>query len=365
MIETINNLKNNRMKTGIPASEVMSEHILRMKKSLGSLNTRNIKASEPLRIGMRDIRESDKRGKWWLIGASYNDVVIDAQEDGVALEDGISQDPDEFLSAQDASTNLLQMAREQRMNTDVRRLIFVAIVSASDYNDAFQRLMKLRLKKSQELEIPKVIIHCGGAEKVYNPYYTLLARRVCSDRKLKMAFQFSLWDLFKRMGEGTDDDHNENEGEDEKLGLKSIVNLAKMFGTLIAEGGLSLTILKVGGSFSPSPLIRRIYLMVFKTLEFAYLQPKTRIFVELLLVTLILRLQKGAKDSRDETSVLEIFMQARGNPEMAKGLQYFLKKTVSKTDVAGTKADKETVRWGCRAARDALEVAISSRAVGS
>lgn len=48
---------------------------------------------------------------------------------------------------------------------------------------------------------------------------------------------------------------------------------------------------------------------------------------------------------------------------MAKGLQYFLRKVVSKTDIAGTEADKETVKWGCKVARDALDVAVSSQMV--
>ncbi|KAI4136316.1 MAG: hypothetical protein LQ341_005690, partial [Variospora aurantia] len=341
MVETITNLKNNRIKTGVAASEVMAEHTVRMKKALGSLNTRNIKASEPLGIGLRDIRESDKRGKWWLIGASYKDTADDARQ--ALPEDRLLHGVGDSIMAQDAGDNLLQMAREQRMNTDVRRSIFVGIMSATDYNDAFQRLMKLRLKKSQELEIPKVIVHCAAAETAYNPYYTLLARRVCSDRKLKKAFQFSLWDVFKRTGDGMDKGADEAEDDDEKLGMKSIVNLARMFGALIAEGGMSLNVLKV--------------------LNFAYLQPKTSLFVELLNITIILHSQKGVRDSRDEKSVSAIFLQATDSTEMAKGLQYFLRKVVSKTDIAGTEADKETVKWGCKVARDALDVAISSQMV--
>ncbi|KAI4097094.1 MAG: hypothetical protein LQ344_000503 [Seirophora lacunosa] len=342
MVETITNLKNNRMKTGVAASELMAEHTVRMKKALGSLNTRNIKASEPLRIGLRDIRESDNRGKWWLIGASYKDTADDVRQ---ALPEGVPPGVGDSILAQDAGDNLLQIAREQRMNTDVRRSIFVGIISAADYNDAFQRLMKLRLKKAQELEIPKVIIHCAAAETAYNPYYTLLARRVCSDRKLKKAFQFSLWDLFKRMGDGVDEDADEGENDDEKLGMRSTVNLARMFGTLIAEAGMSLNVLKV--------------------LNLAYLQPKISLFVELLSITVILHSQKGVQGSRDEKSISEIFLHATDSPEKAKGLQYFLKKVVGKTDIAGTEADRETVKWGCKVARDALDVAISSQIVKS
>ena len=249
MIETINNLKNNRMKTSIATSTIASEHTIRMKKTLGTLNTRTVRASEPLRIGLKDLRESNKRGKWWLVGASYKDESPDqrAETKQNKKSTSISQDPG-FIDS--TSTDLVQLAREQRMNTDVRRSIFIAIMSATDYKDAYLRLQKLRLKKAQELEIPKVIIHCAGAEEVYNPFYSLIARRVCSERKLKMAFQFSLWDLFRRMGEGKNDGSDGSDDSDDSdgdaLSLRSLVNLAKLFGVLIAEGGLKISVLKVG-----------------------------------------------------------------------------------------------------------------------
>ena len=244
MIETINNLKNNRMKTGVTASTITFEHTTRMKKTLGSLNRRTIRASEPLRFGLKDLRQTDKRGKWWLVGASYKD---DHADDAERIEriSSVRGKNDSLVNTNDFAADLIQLAKEQRMNTDIRRSIFVAIMSATDYNDAYVRLMKLRLKKSQEVEIPKVLIHCAGAEKVYNPFYTLLSRRVCSDKKLKMSFQFSLWDLFKQMGEGEEESQDYDEGDEGKLGLRSLVNLARMFGVLIAEGGLGLGVLKV------------------------------------------------------------------------------------------------------------------------
>lgn len=249
MIETISNLKNNRMKTGVAASIVMSEHTTRMKKTLGSLNTRTIRASEPLRIGLKDIRDTDKRGKWWLVGASYKDEDRNSQYlvDPPSKRQLSPHSGDVEMVEQDA-TDLLQLAREQRMNTDVRRSIFVSIMSATDYRDAHLRLLKLRLKRSQELEIPKVLIHCAGAETIYNPYYTLIARKLCTDRKLKMAFQFSLWGLFKRMGEGEegiDEELGQQDEQDDALGMRSVVNLAKLYGILVAEGGLDLGVLKV------------------------------------------------------------------------------------------------------------------------
>ena len=240
------------MKTGIAASTIASEHIIRMKKTLGTLNMRSIRAGEALRIGLKDLRESGKRGKWWLVGASYKAKGQDnAGEEATSKMNVRSKGGStEVMLTVDASTDLVQLAREQRMNTDVRRSIFIAIMSATDYKDAYLRLQKVRLKKAQELEIPKVLIHCAAAERAFNPFYSLLARLLCSDRKLKMAFQFSLWDLFKRMGEGQDGGEDEDTDDDDecssnKLSLRSLVNLAKLYGTLISDGGLMMSVLKV------------------------------------------------------------------------------------------------------------------------
>ncbi|MCJ1392400.1 suppressor of glycerol defect [Xylographa bjoerkii] len=331
MIETINNLKNNRIKTGVAASTITSEHTIRMKKTLGSLNTRNIKASEPLRIGLNDIRNTDKRGKWWLVGASYRDE--DKQEEPTIsqgsnseLQAG-SQDNQEDNSMANGADDLLQLAKQHRMNTDIRRSIFITIMSASDYRDAHLRLLKLRLKKSQELEIPNVLIHCAGAEAIYNPFYTLIARLLCSDRKLKMAFQFALWDLFKRMG-GDEAEVGDGDDEQDNLDTRTIVNLAKMFGALVADGGLTIGVLK--------------------NLNLVYLQTKTRTFVELFLITTILHSQQSHPDHRREKPLLDVFLKLRDYPDLTTGMQYFLKKVVGRTDVASSKQDRSTVKWACK-----------------
>lgn len=241
MIETIENLKNNRMKTGFAASSVTSEHTVRMKKVLASISQGSARSSEPLRITLRDIQNSNKKGRWWLIGASYRDGGANAPNN-IATKSSIQGTSAEDEQDLDAATDLLQLAREQRMNTDVRRSIFVSILSSTDYRDATQRLLKLRLKKAQELEIPKVILRCAGAEKSYNPFYTLISRELCKDHRIRMAFQFCLWDEFKGMEE------DEKELEDDfgdRLDMRALVNLARMFGTLVADSKLGISLFKV------------------------------------------------------------------------------------------------------------------------
>jgi hypothetical protein len=343
MIETINDLKNNRMKTGVAATAMSREHTTRMKKQLGTLSARNLKATEPLRIGLKDIHDTEKKGKWWMVGASWRNDTVDAaviQESTERKQQASDFEEEEFIGEVD----LVQLAREQRMNTDVRRAIFISIMSATDFKDAQIRLSKLNLKKAQETEIPRVIVHCAGSEKTYNPYYTVLARKVCADHKTRKSFQFALWDIFRSLGEkqdGVEELDNEDDSGDTGESLRKLVNQGKLYGTLMGKRALPITSLK--------------------NLNFPYLQPKTKTLVEVLLVTTILESQKGFKE-RNNKALLEVFVEVDQTPEMVTGLQYFLKKVVLKTDIV-EKADKETVKWACRTVVDMLTRVLATTTI--
>ncbi|QDS71623.1 hypothetical protein FKW77_007272 [Venturia effusa] len=348
MIETINNLKNNRQKIGLVNANMAAEHTITMKKMLGSLT----KSSEPLGVGLEDIRGTKKEGKWWLVGASWkNDTAAKQDEDAetsqkVAPNSAANEDETNEL------TDLVLLAKQQGMNTSIRRSIFLSIMSASDYKDAHQRLVKLKLKKTQELEIPRVLIRCAGAEQAYNPYYTLIARRLCGEHKYKWAFQYGLWTLFRRMGEkgdieGEQEGEEDNE-EDGNVDLRMLVNLGRMYGELIGEGGLAITILK--------------------TLDFPTLQSKTKSFLE---ITLLTTLKTATKLSRTKLSrkgktgdataatISSIFAKAKKEPRIVVGLQYFLAKEVDIAEFAETSGEKKALTAGLGIARATLALLAS------
>lgn len=78
--------------------------------------------------------------------------------------------------------------------------------------------------------------------------------------------------------------------------------------------------------------------------------------MEILLVTVIIHSQQSSDKSRNEKTLLDIFLRPKETPEMASGIRYFLKKVVSKSDIAGSRADQAVVKWGCKVACDALLV---------
>ncbi|KAI8303889.1 Suppressor of glycerol defect protein 1 [Colletotrichum sp. SAR11_59] len=338
MIETISDLKNNKLKAGTQDLVILNDHVTRMKKVLGSLDTQKLKATEPLRIGLRDIENADKTGKWWLVGASW--AGVGPSEADVQNTRGFTKNTDDDheltyegddLVAADAddliTLDYAQLAREQGMNTDVRRAIFVALVAAADYQDAYMRILKLKLNKYNKREVPNVLIQCSGAQQHYNPYYTLVAKKFCSDSRIKYAFQDTIWTLFRRLGEPLFGEEPEDEDE-EAADDRRLINTAKMMGSLVADGSVSLGVLKA--------------------LNLAYVKDTTSLFVEVLLITVLQECSR-AKDKTLEQALGVAFSSGLA-PELARSIAYFLREKVRDTDLVDGKKDAKRVKLACKAA---------------
>ncbi|KAM0285509.1 hypothetical protein ACHAQH_001459 [Verticillium albo-atrum] len=338
MIETISDLKNNKLKTGAQDLAVLHEHVTRMKKHLGTMDTTKLKSTEPLRMGLDDIQAADKSGKWWLVGAKWAGQGGDSKKaeatatSGAAGSAEAASDDDMDIDDGLDMPNYAELAREQGMNTDVRRAIFIALVAAADFNDAYLRILKLRLNKYNRREISNVLVQCSGAQQHYNPYYTLVASKFCGDSRIKYAFQDTLWTFFRRLGEPLFGEEPEEEDE-EMTDNRRIINTAKMFGNLVMDSSVSLTVLK--------------------PLNMAYVKETTGLFVEVMLITVLQGCIK--KDPKTvEVSLGKIFTNGIA-PEFARTLRYFLRKKVRKTDLVDGKKETAKVKGACRMVEEMLE----------
>jgi nucleolar MIF4G domain-containing protein 1 len=88
---------------------------------------------EPLRIGLDDLLSAETKGKWWLVGAAWTgDLLVERQES--LKRASTTQDDDTVENA------LLKLAKKQGMNTDIRRSIFVVLMS-SDVRQTLDRYL--------------------------------------------------------------------------------------------------------------------------------------------------------------------------------------------------------------------------------
>lgn len=346
LVETISSLKNNKLKVHNESSHQLT---VRLKKFLGTMNNRT---TDPIQVTLDDIHNIETRGKWWLVGSAWKGAE--------KTEESYNKDVmNDILD--NAEPNWMELARSQRMNTDIRRAIFVSIMSANDYVDAMTKLDKLALKRAQEREIPRVLIHCTGVEPAWNPYYGILASKLCDNHSNRKTFQFMLWDILKDF-EGAENDDSEDEDflgfdqdEDEEGRLKRILNLGRFFGFLIGEGSLPLHVLK--------------------TVNFMTASKDTKLFLEIIFVTFIdqvakksqvnsvgggLGLNKMTEQKFNDKILIERLLKTREQPTLLRGIQFFLQDRVEKTDFTSGKKQKKRIQWGVGALHDLIDEFLRS-----
>ena len=103
-------------------------------------------------------------------------------------------------------------------------------MSANDFLDATQNLLKLKITKTQLREIAIVVVASCAQETTFNKYYAYLAENLIKvNLKLKFAFQYALWDHFKLL---------------DNYSLRKIANLAKLLFFLIEKRIFGLQVLR-------------------------------------------------------------------------------------------------------------------------
>eukprot|EP01135_Chromosphaera_perkinsii_P001081 Nk52_evm31s158 gene=Nk52_evmTU31s158 len=232
MLETIYDVKNNKKRLGTQNDD--SEAIENLKKVVKIIARKKSATGgeKELRVSYEELIKAGQKGRWWIVGSAWVgnqnnsnsaptvDVVVPKIEKKSTRATG------------DGDVDIAELARIQKMNTDVRRAIFSILMTADDFVDAYQKLLKLGLKNQQEREIVRVIIECCLKEKAFNPYYAHLSSKFCKhDYNFKFTFQYCFWDKFKAMDTLTE--------------ARELANLSSLLCFLISDYSLSLAILKV------------------------------------------------------------------------------------------------------------------------
>jgi nucleolar MIF4G domain-containing protein 1 len=132
--------------------------------------------------------------------------------------------------ADEEVVKLAQVARQMHMTTDVRHHVFYAITMAVDVIDAFTRITKLKLSKTQRKDVPLVMIECCRKESAYNPFYAALGVHFTEfekgfDKNLRAALKSTI-----KLMPG--------------LSVPQIRNVAMFTDDLVEKGALNLGFLK-------------------------------------------------------------------------------------------------------------------------
>ncbi|KAL8286586.1 hypothetical protein RQP46_004603 [Phenoliferia psychrophenolica] len=334
MVESLTNLKNNKIK---PTGDGAVDNYSRLKKYLSGLKKKG-SSPDALRLTLADIRSSSTKGKWWIVGAAWGgDPLMDAPNLG-------------SLKSNDASdAALTKLAKAQGMNTDIRKGIFVVLMSSEDYVDACERLLQLGLSDVQQREIARVLLQCSGNEKTYNPYYTLVAHRMgTKSHSFQITLQYCLWDFIRELGEKTVGGEElvktiaDDGGKLAKVSSRRVANLARLYAWCVAKDVLSLLILKPIPFERPKPQTT-----TFLTQFFAALIVSTQSLSPALVLP-------ATGTRRDREALERVFVRAAAHGPLVKGVLTFFENTME--DAAGARGEKERglVLWGVKVAEETL-----------
>lgn len=308
LVETIASLKNNKLK---PASDESFKLALRLRKMLAQLITLSA-ALEPIQVLLDDIRHADERGKWWLVGAAWKGDGSTVNRAQVAR------------TLADAKQLWTQLAGAHLMNSDVRKAVFISIKQAEDYIDALTKIDKLGLKKTQEREVPLVLMLCMEAEPVWNPYYGVLAKKLCQQHSYRKTFQFMFWDYLREVDSGDDE-------------LDKVMKMGRFYGHLLGDG-LPWHALRNTNFVTGS-----LDLMVFLEVMFVTYFDKMGKQCQVKHVGVSL----SSKDMVFDSQVMsEAIAKANEQPTMLKGLLRFLPRVARSQLVHDSKRTKKRVEWG-------------------
>ncbi|WVQ82506.1 hypothetical protein IAT38_004635 [Cryptococcus sp. DSM 104549] len=337
LVETLTNVKNGKVKS-TAGSEAGNDAAQRMKRFLSGLGKkRRLLAYEPLRVSLADLLSADKKGKWWLVGAGWSGnplVELEQQQqeklDGKGKASGKGKEKEK-----DREEALLELARKQGMNTDVRRGVFVVLMTSEDYAHACERLSLFKLSDVQQREFVRVALHCCGLESTYNPYYTLILNHLTANSyDHRFTLQYALWDFMRELEGGS------------KVGKQRVGNVARAVAYVVARGGMDLTAFKaVDFTSLTKPLTR--FLTAFLLHFLISLQTVSPIFV----------LSKSFKPADyDDEIVQEKFEKALSNTELAGGWLWVLDREMKgwEGELEGKEREKEVVRRGIKEAKGVL-----------
>ena len=139
------------------------------------------KGENSLRVSLDELVDAESRGKWWIVGSAW-----EGRQAGAALakQESSVDTPNPSSTISDVKLAKIEsLAAKQRMNTELRKTIFAILLTAEDYVDCFQRLLKLNLNEKQEREIVYVLGSACLHEKAFNPYYGHLAAKLTGHDK--------------------------------------------------------------------------------------------------------------------------------------------------------------------------------------
>ncbi|KAL6791793.1 hypothetical protein J3E68DRAFT_409279 [Trichoderma sp. SZMC 28012] len=100
-------------------------------------------------------------------------------------EEGDEDDEDESDEEEEEESKAMEIKDQSNADlVNLRRTIYLTIMSSADPEEAVHKLMKINLPAGQEPELPSMIVECCSQEKTYTKFFGLIGERFAKINRL-------------------------------------------------------------------------------------------------------------------------------------------------------------------------------------
>ncbi|KAI0029326.1 MIF4G-domain-containing protein, partial [Vararia minispora EC-137] len=120
--------------------------------------------------------------------------------------------------------------RTQTNLVNLRRIIYLTIMNALNYEEAVHKLLKVQMKEGEEIELVNMVIECCSQERSYSVFYGLVSERFCKlNRVWNEAFEEAFVNYYSTI---------------HRYETNRLRNIARLFGHLLANDAISWAVLQ-------------------------------------------------------------------------------------------------------------------------
>ncbi|KAE9006374.1 Pre-mRNA-splicing factor [Phytophthora fragariae] len=163
-----------------------------------------------------------------ILGESDADSDSSSGSEDDGDDDGDDDDDDEPEQPVAADNNVAIQDYTEQDLVNLRRTIYLTIMSSITHEECAHKLMKLNIRPGQEKEICSMLIECCSQERTYLRYYGLLSERFCL---IKREYQNAFDECFA-----------EQYSLIHRLETNKLRNVAKLFAHLLFTDALPWTV---------------------------------------------------------------------------------------------------------------------------
>ncbi|KAI5302654.1 pre-mRNA-splicing factor cwc22 [Ascosphaera pollenicola] len=153
------------------------------------------------------------------------------EESGSEYESGSESDES---SDEEEDEEEKQLDIKDQSNTDLvnlRRTIYLTIMSSIDFEECVHKLMKVTLPPGMEQELPSMVVECCSQERTYSKFFGLIGERLCKINRM--------WcDLFEEAFAKYYDTIHRYE-------TNRLRNISRFFGHLLSSDGIGWHVMSV------------------------------------------------------------------------------------------------------------------------